>query len=60
MNEITLKFQEGEVNALLQIIDIAVKAQGLAIADTGLFLANKIKTQGAPQVEKLEEAPAEE
>ncbi len=62
MNEIKITLQENEANALLQIIDIAVKAQGLQIAEAGSFLATKIQEQAKsqlPQAEAEVEAPTE-
>ena len=63
MNEIKITLQENEANALLQIIDVAVKAQGLQIAEAGSFLATKIQEQAKsqlPQAEAEAEAPTEE
>ena len=45
MNEIKISLQENEANVLLQLIDIAVKAQGLQVAEAGSFLATKIEEQ---------------
>ena len=45
MNEIKLSLQENEANVLLQLIDIAVKAQGLQVAEAGSFLATKIQEE---------------
>ena len=60
MNEITITLQENEANALLQIIDVAVKAQGLQIAEAGSFLATKIQDQAKSQSPQEEvEAPTE-
>jgi hypothetical protein len=62
MNEIKITLQENEANALLQIIDVAVKAQGLQIAEAGSFLATKIQEQAKsqlPQAEAEVEAPTE-
>lgn len=61
MNEIQISLQENEANALLQIIDVAVKAQGLQIAEAGSFLAAKIQEQAKAQLPQAEaEAPTEE
>ena len=61
MNEITITLQENEANALLQIIDVAVKAQGLQIAEAGSFLATKIQEQAKSQLPQAEaEPPTEE
>lgn len=51
MNEIKLSLQENEVNALLQLIDLAVKAQGLQVAEAGSVIAGKIQEQAKSQVE---------
>lgn len=61
MNEIKITLQENEANALLQIIDVAVKAQGLQIAEAGSFLATKIQEQAKSQLPQAEaEPPTEE
>jgi len=62
MNEIKISLQENEVNALLQLIDAAVKAQGLQVAEAGSFLATKISEQAKAQISppEEEEAPTEE
>jgi hypothetical protein len=62
MNEIKISLQENEVNALLQLIDAAIKAQGLQVAEAGSFLATKISEQAKSQISppEEEEAPTEE
>jgi hypothetical protein len=55
MNEIKLSLQENEANVLLQLIDIAVKAQGLQVAEAGSFLAAKIQEQAKEQMVPQEE-----
>ena len=61
MKELEITLQENEANALLQIIDVAVKAQGLQIAEAGSFLATKIQEQAKSQLPQAEaEAPTEE
>ena len=63
MNEIKLSLQENEANVLLQLIDIAVKAQGLQVAEAGSFLATKIEEQAKEQTKeqtKEQIAPQEE
>ena len=64
MNEVNLTLQENEANILLQLIDIAVKSQGLQVAEAGAFLATKIREQSQHQMaqpelkyEPEEEAP---
>lgn len=37
-----IDFTQGEVNALLQLIDLAVKANGLQVAEASLTLHKKI------------------
>jgi|TARA_R110000824_G_scaffold152591_1_gene323864 hypothetical protein len=55
MNEIKLSLQENETNVLLQLIDVAIKAQGLQVAEAGSFLANKITEQVKTQIDPPEE-----
>lgn len=50
MNEIQITLQENEANALLQLIDVAVKSQGLQVAEAGSFLATKIREQAKAQL----------
>ena len=62
MNEVNLTLQENEANILLQLIDIAVKSQGLQVAEAGAFLATKIREQSQPQMAQpeLKDEPEEE
>jgi hypothetical protein len=60
MNEIKISLQENEVNALLQLIDIAVKAQGLQVAEAGSFLATKLREAGQSQITLPEVEPSTE
>ncbi len=55
MNEIKISLQENETNVLLQLIDVAIKAQGLQVAEAGSFLANKITEQVKTQITPPEE-----
>ena len=55
MNEIKISLQENETNVLLQLIDIAIKAQGLQVAEAGSFLATKIEEQMKEQASLQEE-----
>jgi len=50
MNEIKISLQENEVNALLQLIDIAVKSEGLQIAEAAVIVSNKIQDQSKEQL----------
>jgi len=59
MNEIKLSLQENEVNALLQLIDIAVKSQGLQIAEAATIIANKVQDQAKDQLSPPEEEETE-
>ncbi len=63
MNEIKLTLQENEVRALFQLIDVAVKSQGLQVAEAATFIFNKLQEQAKEQwsepVEK-EESKEEE
>jgi predicted house-cleaning NTP pyrophosphatase (Maf/HAM1 superfamily) len=45
----SIEFSDGEINALVQLIDIAVKAGGLNVAQAGAALAEKLT--GQPQVQ---------
>ena len=45
----SIEFSEGEINALVQLIDLAVKAGGLNVAQAGAALAQKLT--GETQVE---------
>tara|TARA_R110001592_G_scaffold256450_1_gene520181 strand:+ start:1163 stop:1348 length:186 start_codon:yes stop_codon:yes gene_type:complete len=50
MNEIKLSLQENEINALLQLIDIAVKSEGLQVAEPAAIIASKIQDQRKEQL----------
>lgn len=67
----TIEFTDGEISALVQLIDIAIKAGGLNVAQAGATLAAKVSGQpmGPQEVEsspmfaepaELENAPEEE
>lgn len=43
MNNINVSFTVNEAQVLVQLIDIAVKSQGLAAAEAGLVLTKKIQ-----------------
>ena len=45
----SIEFSEGEINALVQLIDLAVKAGGLNVAQADAVLAQKLT--GETQVE---------
>jgi hypothetical protein len=45
----TIELTEQEANALLQLIDLAVKSGGLNVAQAGVVLAAKISAAAKPQ-----------
>ena len=47
----TIEFTDEEVNALIQLLDIAVKAGGLQVAQAASLLAAKIGQQANPPSE---------
>ena len=64
----TIDFSEDELNALMQLLDIAVKAQGLNVAEAAVDLSQKVRRAAAgpppevdssPQFADSVEAPAE-
>ena len=40
----TIEFNETELNVLIQLLDISVKAQGLNVAEAAIMLAKKVQT----------------
>tara|TARA_R110002167_G_scaffold45676_2_gene137102 strand:- start:624 stop:806 length:183 start_codon:yes stop_codon:yes gene_type:complete len=56
MNEINLKLRENEVIALFQLIDVAVKSQGLQVAEVATVIYNKLQEQAKDQLTPPEEA----
>ncbi len=55
MNEIKLSLLENEVNALCQLIDLAVKSQGLQVAEAATVIVNKLQEQAKDQLTPVEE-----
>ena len=51
---IKLDLSNQEANALLQLIDLAVKSRGLEVAEAGVVLANRIREAAKPQPEPKE------
>ncbi len=49
MNEINLTLTENETGALFKLIDIAVKSQGLQVAEAATVIFNKIQEQAKDQ-----------
>ena len=58
MNEIKLTLTENETVALFRLIDIAVKSQGLQVAEAATVVFNKLQEQAKDQWSEPE--PAEE
>tara|TARA_R110000744_G_scaffold308295_3_gene416341 strand:+ start:2713 stop:2928 length:216 start_codon:yes stop_codon:yes gene_type:complete len=44
----SIEFTEEELNALIQLIDIAIKSQGLNVAQAGVILADKVREAASP------------
>jgi hypothetical protein len=42
-NNINISLSQNEVQALIQLIDISVKSQGLSVAETAVVLIKKIQ-----------------
>jgi hypothetical protein len=54
----TIEFTEQEGQALLQLIDIAVKSGGLNVAQAGVILASKISEAAKPKTQpETQDAP---
>jgi len=51
----TIELAEKERTALIQLIDLAVKAGGLNVAQAGATLAAKLADQGQPDEQPEEE-----
>lgn len=60
MNEIKLTLRENEVRALFQLIDVAVKSQGLQVSEVATVIFNKIQEQAKEQWSEREEEEEEE
>ena len=57
----TIEFSDGELSALMQLLDIAVKAGGLQVSQAANVLANKVQAaQGPPSLEEQEIQRSEE
>mgnify|MGYP003138499354 FL=1 len=44
----TIDFTDEELSALVQLIDIAIKSQGLGVAEAAVVLVKKIKAAAGP------------
>jgi hypothetical protein len=49
MKNIEIEFTEEELQALAQLIDIAVKSQGMGVAEAAVVLVNKIRASVTPE-----------
>ena len=45
----TLEFTDNELNILVQLLDIAVKSQGLNVAEAAVILARKVAAVNASE-----------
>ena len=52
-----LELNEQEKQALLQLIDLAIKAGGLKVSEVGTILANKISALKEEEVKVKKEEP---
>ncbi len=59
MDNITLELNKNEAEVLIQLLDIATKAQGLNAAEAALTFVKKISDQ-MPQQKPSEETPSED
>jgi hypothetical protein len=50
--EFPILFTEDEMVALVKILDIAVRAQGLAVAEQALYFRNKLREVLSPSMKK--------
>ena len=55
----SIEFTDGEINALVQLIDIAIKAGGLNVAQAGAALAQKLTGQSEVETNPIFAAPEE-
>ena len=47
----TIEFTDNELNILIQLLDVAVKSQGLNVAEAAVVLARKVAEVGdAPEI----------
>ena len=55
----SIEFSEGEINALVQLIDLAVKAGGLNVAQAGAALAQKLTGEAQVETNPIFASPQE-
>ena len=47
----TIEFTDNELNILIQLLDVAVKSQGLNVAEAAVVLARKVaEVVGTPEI----------
>ncbi len=59
MHMTNIEFSDQELSALIQLLDIAVKSQGLNVAEAAVILANKVKGSAQPVAPPVPEVDAE-
>ena len=52
----TIDFTDGELSALVQLLDIAVKSQGLNVAEAAVALVSKVSQAAEPEPEVTTES----
>ena len=52
----TIDFTDGELSALVQLLDIAVKSQGLNVAEAAVALVSKVSQASEPEPEVTTES----
>ena len=55
----SIEFTDGEINALVQLIDIAIKAGGLNVAQAGAVLAQKLAGESEVEANPIFAVPEE-
>ena len=53
----TIDFSDDELQALIQLIDISVKAQGLNVAEAAVILAKKVRESAAGPPPEVDSSP---
>ena len=53
----TIDFSDDELQALIQLIDISVKAQGLNVAEAAVILAKKVRESAAGPPPEVDSDP---
>jgi len=55
-----LELTKEEATFLTQVLDTYVKTHGISVAESSLYMANKIKTSQEPKPEVVEEPPTKD